>query len=237
MADARLGQTDPSSLIGRSAVAPQSNKALADLTKGAIVQQLTNKGGLDRQALANVGSLNVAGLPLGLNPQGSDFPRKLEDQRTSVQAESGGKTAANLVSAGIRVNAGKDFSFTPGQIKNLPFKGGFLLPGGEQSANLPRNEVQATQGAETSVSDIVGPKGKRVGITAQRTVKGTSEVKGKQRQTPLAKEISTDLLNAAKAQFPGTTITADSFDVLGDGTILLTIEINGQTKRIVVGKP
>ncbi len=237
MADARLGQINPLELIGRSASAPQSNEALAALVKGTTVQSLANKGGLDRQALANIGSLNTAGLPFGLNPQGPDFVRKLEEQRTSTNALRGAQGAKAAAGAGIRVTPGEDFRFTLGQIPNLPSQAGFQLPGEAQSAALPRNEAQAKVGAETSVSDVVGPKGKRVGITAQRTTKGTSEVSGKQRQTPLAKEISTDLLNAAKAQFPGIAITADDFDTLKDGTIILTIEINGETKRVVVGKP
>lgn len=231
-----LQQTNPLALIGRNRPAPVDNDALRKLQTSGAIQQLANKGGLDRQALANIGARNTAGVPLGLDFGDPDISRKLEAQRTSSQAESGGRTAADLVKAGIRVNAGEDFNFNPGQIKNLPFKGGFQLPGQAQSAALPRNEAAAKSADETTIKDVVGPKGKQVGITRQRTRKSSSELSGKQRQTPLAKEISTDLLNAAKAQFPGMAITEDSFDVLSDGTIILTIEVNGEKQRIVVGK-
>ncbi len=231
MADARLGQTNPLSLIGRSATPPQSNEALAALVKGATVQSLANKGGLDRQALANIGARNTAGVSLGLNFDDPNIGSKMEELRGSTMALRGMQALNQGAGAGVRTTFPS--SFNPTQAHTQPVSGGHPLKGEAQSLALPRVEASAKQGTKTSITDVVDPMGLPVGITSKRVREGTSEVSGKQKQTPLAEEISTDLLNAAKAQFPGVNITEDSFTILKDGTIILSIP--GQPP-IVVGK-
>ena len=227
-------QINPLSLTRRSKVPDTSNPGLDALKNTALGQTLANKGGLDRQALANVGAKDVAGVPLGLDFNDPDISRKLEALRESTMALRGLKGLSLGADAGVRPTFLS--SFSPGQAHTQPVSGGFPLKGEAQSLALPRVEASAEQGTKTSITDIIGPKGKLVGTTSKRIREGTSKVTGKQKQTPLAKEISTDLLNAAKAQFPGASITEDSFDVLGDGTIILTITIDGKTRRLIVGQ-
>ena len=224
-------QTNPLALIGRNRPKPTDNNALRKLQTSGAIQSLANKGGLDRQALANIGAKNTAGVPLGLNFDDPDIARKLEALRQSTMSLRGGQAINQAAGGGVQTTFPS--SFTLGQTQNQPFSGGNPLKGEAQSLALPRVEAQAERGAEETVTDIVGPRGKRVGITGKRTRKGTRKVIGKQKQTPLAEEISTDLLNAAKIRFPGIEITKDSFNILNDGTIILSIP--GQPP-IVVGK-
>ncbi len=224
-------QINPLDLTRRAKAPDTSNPGLDALKNTALGQTLANKGGLDRQALANIGAKSTAGVPLGLNFDDPDIKRKVEELRQSTMSLRGGQAINQAAGGGVQPTFPS--SFTLGQTQSQPFSGGNPLKGEAQSLALPRVEAQAEQGAEETVTDIVGPKGKRVGITGKRTRKGTRKVSGKQKQTPLAKEISTDLLNAAKIRFPGVQITEDSFNILNDGTIILSIP--GQPP-IVVGK-
>ena len=224
-------QTNPLALIGRNRPKPVDNDALRKLQTSGAIQSLANKGGLDRQALANIGARNTAGVPLGLNFDDPDINRKLEALRQSTMSLRGGQAINQAAGGGVQTTFPS--SFTLGQTQNQPFGGGNPLKGEAQSLALPRVEAKAEQGRTVRSERTLGPNRKPVGITTKEIVTETEKVEGKRRNDPLADKISTDLLNAAKIRFPGVQITESSFNILNDGTIILSIP--GQAP-IVVGE-
>ena len=178
---------NPLSVI--SPAQPASSTKAADEIRLAGVNQLA-------QAI-RANEANLTSRQNTLNPLGftvDSFPGGAETLRSQMAGERLGKTAANLVSAGIRVPKGSLLS--PGQnpedfFTGKQFQPGFNLPGQEQSLGLPRSQLTDT--TQTTATDDVytraradNPNLPAGAITkGQRTTVTTRQVRGE--DTPAAK--------------------------------------------------
>jgi len=231
MADARLGQTNPLSLIGRSASAPQSNEALAALTKGAVLQQLQNKGSLDVAGQQGTDAFRRQGLSQGLpiNPlqasSGNLDPNvlaRLGEQNTAETALKSGQAASAFRDANIGLGF-PGSKFRGGQFGSQPLTGinpltgeGFRGKGELQEAA----KVVAQEDEEDTVEEpeLVLPDG--TVIPTPRIRKRTSKRGRKLTATKKSNDIfkaTEDVLFAAglkRGTHKGKTVI---FRELGDG--------------------
>jgi hypothetical protein len=185
---------------------PQQPPTLNPLAAISGPQPAPSTEAIDKLRITGVGALadkartdaaNLTSRQNTLNPLGftvGSFPGGAETLRSQIAGERLGKTAANLVGAGIRVPKGSLLS--PGQnpedfFKGNQFQPGFNLPGQEQSLGLPRSELVDT--TETTATDDVYNRAKADdpnlppgAITkGQRKTVTKRQVKG--RDTPAAK--------------------------------------------------
>ena len=223
-----MAEIDPLKILGmvnQFQKAPAPNKALQDLqTKGAITG-MQQRGAMDRTAATNLANLEQKLIPRGFSAQQARTPSNQQILRTldigSVFGGGPGLAKMGVSPAPFRNATLKD-------LPTLPLRGT-----GETSATtMARTEAERKD--EQKRKGLQTPGGADIGLVA---VEDTKSTKAKQKDTPLAKKISDNLLNDAfnsiQRQFPNSKITNPRIEQKIDGSgPALKIDIDGVTRTI-----
>ncbi len=237
MADARLGQVNPLDLIGRSAVAPQSNEALAALTKGSVLQTLADKGSLERQQSVNESGEFRTGLPLGLDTRGPQFGQNLGTLRMGLEAGRGASTLRDLANSreGLKF---PESSFNLGQTFSQPVSGIDPLTGKRFESNTVAAAKLSAKAKETTGESVTSkdlfipnpldPDGPKIRVPTPEVRETTTTQKSEREQKGLdVFTVSLEVL-AAMDMKRGT---------LPDGSIIIYRELpNGESKILFTRK-
>lgn len=243
MADARLGQTNPLSLIGRSAAAPQSNEALQKLAIGSTLQGLANQGQLDVMKLQGVNTLRNTGLGQSLNitPEqagtgnlGVGNQSRLDLRNSAGTAAASGQAANALRGAGIGLKF-PSASFSAGQFANQPLTGADAAGNRLQTKGQLAAEAKAV--AELSNQNIVEepelvlPDGTVIPTPRMRT--RTTKSGSKLQTTSKAPSTATDIFQATEQALAAVGLKRGTFK----GKTVIFRELGDGKREIVATQP
>lgn len=204
---------------------PTDRRALQ--TKG-VITGMEQAGATERSTASDLSRLTGQLAPYGLSPGGLSS-EVLERIRGQIGAERGANTVAGNVKGGVRIEKGTP-PFVPGDTFKQKFTPGFMLPGAEQSANLPRLQSQETTG-ETIVDVTLTPEG----TFAQRTRKSESQQQGKSRGGPLNAQRIEDLHARVTEMLTKREIPYGKVEIIDQNAAgtHISIRIDGEKPRVV----
>lgn len=190
---------DPSQFVNPFSVlaqptAPTENKALTDLMRSLGTQKIANKGGLDRQRLADVGAMNRENLKLGLPDTGTpgyDAARETVGKELSFKRILDAAAPARRAGYSLIIPKG---GVPTSEMVGLPME---RTDFPQTSANKVLNELERTEDKKKKVEKVqVGG----VDVGAQKVTEsagGKTRAKGK--GTPEANRAVPRILDDATA--------------------------------------
>lgn len=218
-------QVNPLALIGQSQVGP--NTDLNKLIQGLAQIDSQNAGRLTAtkqqgtDALANTAL--TAGLPAPTDPT---FDAARKSRGTSIEAARNLEASSKGRRAGINPVIPKSGNIGINALPGTPVELGDF-PGVAQEKI--KAGVEAAKKREVKDESIVGADNLPVGALKKRTQTKSSELKGKQQNTPLAREVSTAIIQSVRNK-TGLSITAEN--ITGETPTHYIVEIGGRAFRV-----
>lgn len=206
-----MAEVNPLAFIGRSQAGPNTelNKLLAGLG------QIEAKGREQRtvQGLANEGRMAATLAPLG-HTRESFTPDAAQQLRERLAFTGVGDTASKMQRAGLGFQLPTGGA-TTAQLPSLNLES-ISFPGEAEAKILAKiEEKKGTKRKSHQVGDV------KVGTSTVEETDQTTRT-GEQRQTPLAKDVSTRMLQKARSLLPGRDVS--EITQAPDGTVFLKID-------------